>query len=528
MAAVSLRILFVARPGTLLRFSQVVPALAERGHRVHVALTNEPDAGPRELLEGIAGQYPSITYGPAPARGELDGWGQVAWLVRGVVDVARYSHPRYPPGSRLRKRMKKRILGRLERPGEFEPLGRRLALRVARRSGSAAHPDFWRCVIRTGALLEDAIPTSHRVDRYVREQTPDVVLATGVLEEASEEIEFVKSANRLGIPSGVCVASWDLLTNKGLLKCRPDRVFVWNENQVREVAEMHGLPAERVRPTGAHAFDEWFARRPSTTAEEFIERVGLPPGSPYIVYASSSPDITKRREPAFVARWIEAIRASDDELVGKCPIIIRPYPKALSDWRKFDGSRFENVILWPAVEVFSPADEARAEFYDTLFYCSAVVGANTTAMLEANILGKTVLSVLVRDFAQKETLHFPYLQLENGGFLQIAPTLEEHIVQLGRALRDPTGDAETRRRFLESFVRPGGIDRSAAPILAEAVEELAGAGAERRELRAATMALRPLLALEAGLSTLHALSRVRVGMRPTDDRVAAKTQRAVT
>ena len=279
MARMGLRIVFVSRPGTLLRFSQVLPKLPESGHAVHLALTGEPDPGPRALVDALAADHSTVTYGPAPERSKLDGWRYAAWLVRGTVDVARYSHPRYPAGSALRKRMKKRVLGRLSEAGELEPIGRRVALRAARRALSTRDSGYWRRVIRAGAALEDAIPTSGRIDDFLRAQAPDVVLVTGVLEEASEEVEFVKSAARLGIPSGVCVASWDLLTNKGLLKCRPDRVFVWNENQVREIEEMHGLPADRVRATGAHAFDEWFARTPSTTGAAFRERLGLPPDS---------------------------------------------------------------------------------------------------------------------------------------------------------------------------------------------------------------------------------------------------------
>lgn len=502
----SRRILFISRPGTLLRFSQVIPDLASRGHQVQIGLTAPPEAGPRELVETWAAKYPNVTVGPAPSRSENDGWRYVAWIVRGLVDMARYTDPRYPEGSRLRKRMKKRIVGRLKKPGEFEPIGRRLALRVARRAASPAAPDFWRRVIRVGTMLESAIPTSNRIDAYVRGRAPDVVLVTGTLEEASEEVEFVKSAQKLGIPTGACVASWDLLTNKGLLKCAPDRVFVWNEMQVREAAEMHGMPVERVRATGAHALDEWFARRPSTTAEEFTRRIGLVPGSPYIVYVSSSPDITQRREPAFVARWIEAVRACEDETVRSCPIVIRPYPKALGDWRKFDQSRFEDVVLWPAVDVFAPADEARAEFFDTLAHCSVVVGANTTAMIEANIVGKTVLSVVVTEFAQKETLHFPYLQIEHGGFLRIAGTLDEHLDQLGRVLKDPTVDIETQRRFLESFVRPAGIDRPAAPVLTEAIEELAAMKARVMKHRSG-FAVRAALTVEAALNSAYSRRR---------------------
>ena len=60
-------------------------------------------------------------------------------------------------------------------------------------------------------------------------------------------------------------------------------------------------------------------------------------------------------------------------------------------------------------------------------------------MIEAAILGKPVLSLMTPDFAgtQEGTLHFRYLLPENGGFLRVASTLEEHAGQLAEVLRDP-------------------------------------------------------------------------------------------
>jgi hypothetical protein len=95
-------------------------------------------------------------------------------------------------------------------------------------------------------------------------------------------------------------------------------------------------------------------------------------------------------------------------------------------------------------------------------------------MIEAAIVGKSVLTILSPEFAQDSTLHFQYLLAENGGFLHVATSRDEHVEQLSRVLDEDEAGAERRRRFVESFVRPHGIDRPAAPILADAVEELSG------------------------------------------------------
>jgi hypothetical protein len=145
------------------------------------------------------------------------------------------------------------------------------------------------------------------------------------------------------------------------------------------------------------------------------------------------------------------------------------------------------------------ADE-QAGFFDSLTHSAAVVGINTTAMIEAAIVGKSVLTILDQEFAQESTLHFHYLLQENGGFLRVASSLAEHATQLSRVL-EGDGQAEGRARFIESFVRPYGLDRPATPILADEVERLAGAPVDAAE-HARWSRARLMLILDVPLSSI--------------------------
>jgi hypothetical protein len=496
-----LRVLFFAGgPRYYLRqYSSLVAELAGRGHDVRLAF--QPSKGE---LPAPAEHLPGVTYGFAPERAASDGWRSVAWLVRALADLARYAHPRYAAAPELRGRMGTKIVGRLVKSDEFEPVARRLALRLARRLVVGPDAELSERVIRLAARLEASIPTSRRIDRYIREQAPDIVLATPVVNRASTQVEFLKSARRVGVPAATCVASWDNLTNKGLLKFVPERVFVWNELQRREAVELHGIPSERVVATGAQLFDPWFERRPSMTREEFVRRIGLDPGRPYVLYVCSNPAMTEAPETGFVVGWVEALRASGDDRLRGLGIVIRPHPNEAGQWREVDLDRFENVVVWPREGALPVTNEARADFFDSLAHSAAVVGINTTAMIEAAIVGRSVLTVLAPEFAQESTLHFHYLLEENGGFLHVASSLGEHAGQLARMLDEDAAGAERRRRFVESFVRPHGLDRPATPILADAVEELAGVSVQR-QVTPGSLLLRGPLALEAGLSSLMML-----------------------
>ena len=77
------------------------------------------------------------------------------------------------------------------------------------------------------------------------------------------ESDYVRAAAELGVPTVLVVASWDNLTNKGLIRDVPTLTIVWNEMQVEEAVRLHKIPEERVIPVGAHSFDHWFSWEPA-------------------------------------------------------------------------------------------------------------------------------------------------------------------------------------------------------------------------------------------------------------------------
>ena len=129
----------------------------------------------------------------------------------------------------------------------------------------------------------------------------------------------------------------------------------------------------------------------------------------------------------------------------------------------------------------------RADFFESLAHSSAVVGINTSALLEAAILGKPVLVPLVPQFAgtQQGTLRFRYLLHENGGFLHVAPNLDDHADQLAAALEQGDDQAAQTRRFVESFLRPRGLDRPAARFWRESSNVWRSSGRRLRGTRRA-------------------------------------------
>jgi FkbM family methyltransferase len=331
--------------------------------------------------------------------------------------------------------------------------------------------------------VERAIPRDPVHDEFLRVVAPDVLLVTPGLHFGSGQADFVKSAQGLGIPAWMLLFSWDNLSTKGALHVAPDLMFVWNERQRREAAELHDYPPDRVVVVGAPRFDPFFALRSSLTRRDFLAPIGLDAERPTLLYLCSSRFIAED-EPRFIVSWLGAIRAATGPL-ATCNVVIRPHPDV-----PFEAAAEPQVVHWRGMPqatgwAHRPFDDARAvvlrttyltqeAFFECLHHADAVVALNTSAELEAGIAGRPVFTVLANDRSadgQAHTLHFNYLLRDHGGFVSYANELQSHVAQLASALIEPP-PARDIQRFVREFLRPLG-DEPVAPLLARMVAEQA-------------------------------------------------------
>ena len=465
---------FLYHAGYLRHYAEPLRLLASEGAVIHLAFTLvEKDAGDLALAERLAAEFPAITFGPAPVRAYLDGWRRTSTLVRAFTDLARYMHPRYAEAPALRARMAAKIRLHVQF-GKSDPISSRAGHVDRRLARPSLRRRSARRALRFLAACEAAIPTSARIDAFVRSFDPDVVLATPLVEYASNQVDYLKSARRLGVATGACIASWDNLTNKGMLRFTPDRVLIWNEVQRRELEELQGIDGRLAVVTGAQKFDEWFERAPSRSADEFKRRVGVRDGRAFPPLRLLVPLHRARR--GVVRPALGRHPSGRSALYGRRARDRRPpHPQNLAQWQGIDLASSPNVVVWPPGGAQPDSGEARADFFDSLAHAAAVVGVNTSVMIEAAIVGRSVLTLLdpAFDETQEGTLHFHYLLRENGGFLELARTFDEHLRQLEQVLASGEEGRERIQRFIGSFVRPHGLDVAAAPLVAAAIAELA-------------------------------------------------------
>ena len=242
--------------------------------------------------------------------------------------------------------------------------------------------------------------------------------------------------------------------------------------------------------------------QPATTREAFCELAGLDSTRPIITYLGSSKFVAAT-EQAFVTRWIAELRRSADPALAGCSLLIRPHPAGEKNWHAEDSID----LRWPtvgekatvsrpfgderAIVMNSPMQNADAVLYDTVYHSAAIVGLNTSAEIEAAIVGRPVFTILDSDAkGQQGTLHFHYLLRQQGGHVELAQTFSQHLAQLSDALAGRCGRAAIDA-FVQRFVRPHGLSVPVSPLVADAIEALAATREDARDRKRSSVRLKP-------------------------------------
>lgn len=462
-----MRILVHVTLRTMLRhFEGVLLSLADRGHTVRVASHRRPTDPPPPALA----THPRIAFVSCPGR-RGDAWAEPVHELRSLRDYMRYLDGRFAAASKLRRRALKKMVKAVTHDEHSH-----LVARCPQCDARLIDDEVGRMLLafrKAGltnlnhllALMEETIPSAGAIENFLRGEQPDLLIVTPLVNHGSYQADYVKSARAIGVPVAFPVFSWDNLSTKGLIHVEPDSVLVWNEWQRTEAVEMHQVPTDRIVVTGAPRFDEFFAMTAQVSREGFCEVHGFDARQPIVTYLCSS-EFVAGGETAFVLRWIDEVRR--EPTLGSCNVLIRPHPREQKPWKAFVPPDSRVAVSMPR------AINADQTLFDTVYHSVAVVGLNTSAQLEAGIVGRPVLTILAPEFAdgQQGTLHFSYLLKEQGGFVDVAPDFDTHRRQLAAAVAGEHDEAVIRG-FIQRFLRPHGLDREATPIMVEALEAMA-------------------------------------------------------
>jgi hypothetical protein len=458
------RLLIASRDLALLRghYEDVIVALVQSGVRVKIRYLNDKGLSAESYTESLLRR--GCTVGVERIRPtKPDPRDRLALRLRQLANLLRFYHRDYRRRDWLR-----------EIKFDRAPAGpRRWARRVGR---LGSRPSL--LAIRLAAAVDRVLPPAEPARAVIAVERPDAVVAVPVIRTPAF-VDYLKAAAQERIPTASWIQSWDNLSSKGLLHFTPDRVFVWNVMQRDELARYHGIPEHHVCVTGAQTFDHWFNGEFPSDRAAFCAGIGLDPERPIVLYLVSSRQIEQSPEPFFL-RWLEAVRTSDAPALAEASIVVRPHPTEVGPWHGLED-RHPRLAVSPSTEE-APINSAtfRQRYRDELHHASVAVALNTSGMIDAAIFGKPVCTVELPEFAfgQRGTVHFEYLTLP-GGLLRTARSLEEHVATLGDLVeRDPYERDERSNRFVETFVRPQGLDVVPATVFSEEMLRLIAGASE--------------------------------------------------
>jgi hypothetical protein len=452
--------LFLMRsPAYVRNFASVLRALGSRGYRTTVLFEQRKEGGDEaglELMHQLCGEYDSLHYELLPPL-PLSLRGRLRKALAAGQDYLRYFDQPYGDATKLRSR----AVGRV-------PHGVERALAVPLRR----LPSLRRALVSAARRVDGWLGDDPGVRRQLEARRPLVLIVTPLVQLRSRQSDWVRAARGLGIPTVLGVYSWDNLTNKGLMHAQPDRVLVWNEAQRRQAIELHGVAPDSIVVAGAWPYDHWFGWQASRSRAELCRELGLPGEQAMILYVCSSRFIAEREPPA-VESWVRALRASEDPRVATANVIVRPHPLNGDDWVEPSLGDLPGVRVFPTNGADPVHDSSRSDYFDSIANADAVVGINTSALIESAIIGRPALALPGEEFrsSQDELPHFRELAGERG-VVGVAASMAEHVVQLGVALSDGAAEAARRERFVETFIRPRGGSPSPSDRVVAAIEEL--------------------------------------------------------
>ena len=451
-----LTIVFVMRAGSQFQYHEsTIRKLCDDGHAVRMLIDQELSRKYQyDVAVASVKEIPGLSLEWSQRRS--DQWRRIIFASREILNYASYlNRKRQSPFYRDRwlTYVPEKVRWALKRSG---------AVRKLMASGP----------VKQGLrYFERLIPSDRNIKDWLESARPDVVVASPTNMGYSEEVEYIKAAKALGIPTVVPVLSWDNLTTKGLFHVIPDLTLVWNQDHQEQATAIHDVPSDSIVTTGAPLFDKWFGRDDLLMSRaEFCERSGIKPENPYVVYLGSSGAIAE--DETWLVQEIESsFRQHSDRNVNQMSILVRPHPVNAEHYVSLDSSR---VVVWPRNGSLPDSESGLADFYNSLRHAVATVGVNTTAMVEAVVNDKSCITVLADQYKSTQMNAEHFRQLLESNVLEIASHGQDIPDIVSTLMSGEDSKRFLRRKFVEEFVRPRGINEPSGPLAALAIEMAAG------------------------------------------------------
>ena len=456
-----MKILFYMRAVRQLRpYKSVISELSKRGHSILVVFDpREKEKFSTETVDIYKKQTPNFEYVFGPKR--RGKWRKkINYPARELLTYRRYLN------------IKNQAPFYRERWLNFLPTTIQKLIRNVPAANSVIKSNVFESLLK---MIEILTPPVKDISRQIKDYAPDVVLiAYRNLPSRALDLEYLKTAKKLSIPTVIPLLSWDTLTTKGLIQIEPDMLLVWNDEQVEEAVEHHNLPKNKIKIVGAFQFDNWLSgMKPSQNRDEFCRRYGLEPRSPIILYLGfsySGKDVRLKNGhgPSVVETLRKSFDSSRDERLKDMQIIVRPHPMHTEAFRDMN---IRGAVAIPKENTLMNTPKDYQLFYDCVHHSICGAGINTTAIIDISIQLKPAIVLHFAEYRSVQSgSHFK--RFLKTGAVAVADTPEIFASTVSGFLDGKDPQKNQRIQYMRTYIRPRDIKKLAAEFAADEIESL--------------------------------------------------------
>ena len=284
--------------------------------------------------------------------------------------------------------------------------------------------------------------------------------------QAHVSMPYLVAARKLRVPVVGYVASWDHTVGKGVVSPHLDLYVVQNETMRSDLERFHGIDPARITVTGWPQTDVYSRRRPRAAYEVLLERYGLDPARPLVLFAGNTPD-NAPYEGKLVERLLLWWKGSDAH--ERFSLLFRPHPR---DHRV--PERFGAALDVPGAAVQEPSYTDLEDLATLLQHADVVTCNAGTILLDALVNDRPAVCALFDEgapsgerWADRNLVGDHYRRLaESSAFLR-AHDFGELVAGIERALAQPDELARERERVAREVV--GTTDGKAGERVVQAV-----------------------------------------------------------
>lgn len=228
------------------------------------------------------------------------------------------------------------------------------------------------------------------------ESKVDCIIASSYASELT--LPALQTARNAGLRLAIIANSWKDVYANPYVPVIPDRLAVWDEVAVRDLARANPhLPPDVLTVCGLLHLEGFLKPISPMPREEFCQRFGLDPQRPFICYTAAAPAAV-RNEERVVEALLQAV--AEGRVRGRPQVLLRINPME-------SGARFEPLAarypdlriqrpVWewdPAADWNCALREDAQLWFATVYHAAANVSIASTVTLEFAALGRPVFNV---------------------------------------------------------------------------------------------------------------------------------------